>query len=175
MRRSDGSNAELLRFSSPAYRMSLLTFFSEQRRAWCNQTKDWPAEHVGGGLAALSKAEVTFMAKPLYNVHLQLVKAQQELEEISYKSDQYRKLHELRLAQLATATQAHKDHRLAYKQLEKRAGHARRTLERLAKVAALDEFEPEVRLRYLQELLKQFFAQAPAEETEDEDAAPAEE
>ena len=144
--------------------MSLLTFFSEQRRAWFNQTKDWPLEHVDGGLSALLKAEVAFMTQPMYNVHLQLVKTQQELADVTHKSTQFRKLHELRLAQHATAAQEQKDQTLAYKQLEKRAGHARRTLKRLAEVAALDDFEPEVRLRYLQELMKQFFAQTQAQE-----------
>ena len=152
--------------------MSLLTFFSEQRRYWFNQTKEWPLEHVDGGLAARLKAEVAFMTQPMYNVHLQLVKVQQELESLTYKASQARKDHEMRITHHAEAVVKHKAQIEAYKLLEKRAGKARQTLKQLQKVADLDEFEPEVRLRYMQQLMKQYFdltqPQAAAEDESEE-------
>jgi len=148
--------------------MSLLTFFAEQRRRWFNQTKDWPPAHVDGGISALLKAEVAFMALPMYNAHQQAWNVQRELDEVTYKYTQARQLYELRATQLAAAVQERKEQTKAYKKLEKRTGQARRTLSRLAEVADLADFEPEVRLRYMQELLKQYFLQGQAQEAEDE-------
>lgn len=151
--------------------MSLLTFFAEQRRYWFHQTKQWPAQYVDGGLSALLKAEVVFTRLPLYNGQFQLIKVQRELDDVTYKYAQFRKQHEQRITNHAAAVQQHKEQIKAYKQLEKRVGQARRTLKHIAEVAGREDFEPEVLLRYMQELMKQYFALVQAQAQEGE-AAP---
>jgi hypothetical protein len=137
--------------------VSLLLFFANQRRRWFDQTQELPAEFIDGGWAALLQAEVAFQATPLVNAQLQLHQVQQELDELKTTHRLACKQHEQRAEQLATSIQCQRGNSKAYKLLENRTGRARRRLTQLAEVAAQTDFDPEVRLRYMQELLKQYF------------------
>ncbi|MBF9220640.1 hypothetical protein [Hymenobacter ruricola] len=140
--------------------MSLLSFFADQRRRWFNQLADYSAEYFAGAWAALQQAETAFMSTPLGNAHLEAQAARLKVQDTEHRLSNAQKQIEQLRQQLASAT----PHILAARQGEKDANRAaqhdrrqvaltRRALLRLNDVAARDEFEPEVRLAYIQNLI----------------------
>jgi hypothetical protein len=142
--------------------LDLFSFFADQRRQWYDRTGQYPAEYVTGGWTALLQAEVVFKRGPLYNAHLETQQARRALEDASYQLLLARKRIQLLEEQHAAATVAlkevKKESNRRSENHKRRAARTRRALQRVQDVAGLDEFEPEVRLRYIQELLGQHLA-----------------
>ncbi|GAB3583409.1 hypothetical protein [Hymenobacter daeguensis] len=152
--------------------LNLSTFFAEQRRRWYDTTKLYPKEYVAGGWAALLQAETVFNKGPLYNAQLETVEVKRELEDLRYKfklaREQWEKEASQRISAKLLLSEAHR----ISQDDRRRAARTRRALERIATVTALDEYEPEVRLRYIQELVRQHLAPAPAPEQDESPQEP---
>lgn len=145
--------------------LNLSTFFAEQRRRWYDTTKLYPKEYVAGGWAALLQAETVFNKGPLYNATLETWEVKKDLEEVRYKFRLAREKWEKEETERSSAKQLLKEaHRLAQDE-KRRAARTRRALERIAHVTNLDEYDPEIRLRYIQELVRLHLA--PAREPEE--------
>ena len=138
--------------------MSILTFFADQRRRWFDRLGDYTPQYFAGAWAALLQAETAFRHMPLYNSHLETQKLQRELN-----------LTKLELLKLRKEVASTEPQRIAARLLLKEANrvsqydrrHAaltRRALERMQDVAHREEFEPEVRLRYLQQVIETHLA-----------------
>ncbi|MDB5271534.1 MAG: hypothetical protein JWP58_4574 [Hymenobacter sp.] len=135
--------------------LSLTTFFAEQRRRWYDTTRSYPKEYVAGGWAALLQAETVFNKGPLYNAHLETLEAKKELDEVRYKFSRANEKWEKAETQRFAAQLVLKEAKRISQDDQRRAARTRRALERIAEVTDLDEYAPEVRLRYIQELVRQ--------------------
>ena len=145
--------------------LNLFSFFAEQRRHWYDSTRTYPKDYVAGGWAALLHTEMVFNKGPLYNAHLETLEVKKELEAVSYKFTLAReKWGKEETHRIAAQTFLKEAHRISQAD-QRRAAHTRRTLERIAKVTDLDEYAPEVRLRYIQELVRQQLHAAEPEES----------
>ena len=152
--------------------LSLFTFFADQRRRWYDATRQYPKEYVAGGWAALQQAETVFNKGPLLNAHLETLEVKKELEDVTNKYRLAREKWEKEEGQRLTAKQLVKDANVISQNDKRRAARTRRALERIAKVTNLDEYAPEVRLRYIQELVKLHLDSERAENREEPEANP---
>ncbi len=148
--------------------LSLFSFFANQRRHWFDNTRHYPKEYVAGGWAALLQAETAFNKGPLYNAHLETLEVKKELEEVRYKFTLAREKWEKEEAQRLSAKQLLKEAHSLSQHDKRHAARVRRVLERMAEVAGLTEYEPEVRMRYIQELIKQSLENEQAENRENQ-------
>ena len=137
--------------------LDLFTFFNGQRRTWYDRTRQYPAEYVAGGWAALLQAEIVFQRGPLFNASIQTREVRVVLDETAYRLTQAHKqilqLKEEHAAAFAAVRATKKGTNVQVEHHKHQAARTRRLLERMKDVAGLDEYEPEVRLRYLQELI----------------------
>ena len=140
--------------------MSLLTFFADQRRRWFDHLTDYSTDYFAGAWAALLQAEVAFRNMPLYNGHRETHKVQLELlktHDLLYQANRQAELarNQVLLAEphLHAAKKARKDANRAAQHDRRQVSLTRKALVRMNAVAGSDEFEPEVRLRYLQHMI----------------------
>ena len=145
--------------------MSLLSFFANQRRHWFDQLADYPADYFAGAWAALLQAEVAFKSTPLLNAHLETQTALQRLRDADGQLHKARTQLEQARKQLGqaepyiqTAQQGQKDANRAAQHDQRQVALTRRALVRMSAVAGRDEFDPEVRLRYLQDMISTHLA-----------------
>ncbi|MDQ2771957.1 MAG: hypothetical protein M3Y54_15825 [Bacteroidota bacterium] len=138
--------------------MSLLTFFSNQRRRWFDNIGDYSPEYFAGAWAALLHAETVFMRTPLHNFHLENQALQRELNSANLKLERQRQQLESTEPQRIAASHQLKEANRISQHDRRRAALTRRALERMQAVADNEEFEPEVRLCYLQQLIQSHLA-----------------
>jgi hypothetical protein len=145
--------------------MSILSFFAHQRRRWFDRLTDYPADYFAGAWAALLQAETAFLKTPLANGHLEAHRVRQELEAAQNDLHETRKKLEQAREQLRkadpfilAAKRGEKDANRAAQQVRRQVALIRKALQRMQGVAGNDEFEPEVRLRYLENMLQSHLA-----------------
>lgn len=145
--------------------MSLLSFFANQRRRWFDQLAEYPADYFAGAWAALLQAEVAFRNTPLLNAHCETQKVQFELTEArghlyqaNKKVEQARKQLKAAEPYLLAAKKAQKTANRVSQHDRRQVGLTRKALMRMDAVAGRGEFEPEVRLRYLQTMINSHLA-----------------
>jgi hypothetical protein len=143
--------------------MSILTFFATQRRCWFNRMGSYSAEYFAGAWAALLQAETVFKRTPLYNAHLETHTLQRELTLTKLEVQKLRRQLDNTEPQRIAARNMLKEANRVSQYDRRRAGLLRRTLERIHIVAGREEFEPEVRLRYLQQVIQTHVALERAE------------
>ena len=138
--------------------MSILTFFAHQRRRWFDKRDDYSAEYFAGAWTALLQAEALFMHLPLHNAHLEAQTLRGELNAAKLELQKLRKQVENTEPQRIAARFVLKEASRVSQYDRRRAGLLRRTLERMHKVAGRAEYEPEVRLRYMQQVIETHLA-----------------
>ena len=145
--------------------MSLLSFFANQRRRWFDQLADYTPEYFAGAWAALLQAEVAFRGTPLYNGHVQALRGEEALR--STEAQLYKVRTQLAQARaqlqkadpfILAAKRGEKDANRVAQKTRRQVALTQRALERMKAVAGADEFEPEVRLRYLQNMITSHIA-----------------
>lgn len=138
--------------------MSILTFFAQQRRRWFNNRDNYSAEYFAGAWTALLQAEALFMHLPLHNAHLEAQTLLRELNAAKLELQKLRQQVENTEPQRIAARFVLKEASRVSQYDRRQAALTRRALERLQDVAGREEFEPEVRLRYLQQVIQTHLA-----------------
>lgn len=138
--------------------MSILTFFATQRRRWFDHIGDYSADYFAGAWTALLQAETLFMRTTLHNSHLEAQTLQRELNAAKLEILKLRKQLENTEPQQIAARYALKETKRISHYDRRHAALTRRALERMQVVADNEEFEPEVRLRYLQQVIQTHLA-----------------
>jgi citrate lyase synthetase len=138
--------------------MSILTFFDNQRRRWFDHIGDYSTDYFAGAWAALLQAETIFRHTPLYNSHLEAQTLRGELNTAKLEVQKLRKQLEKAEPHYVTARSILRETNRVSQYDRRRDALSRRTMVRMEEVAGLEEFEPEVRLRYLQQIIQSHMA-----------------